>query len=109
MTKYILVLVGIISSALAQIMLKKTSEFGFFKEGGFFVYFISGGIFYVVSFAVYTYALKIFNLSKISPVMTIATMILVVAGGILFFKESLNSRQILGILLGIVSVILIMK
>lgn len=45
----------------------------------------------------YTYALKVFNLSKNSPVMTIGTMLLVVVAGILMFQEQLSSKQMLGI------------
>lgn len=109
MLKFILVAVGIISSALAQIMLKKSSEFEFFKKPSFFLYFILGGLFYVLSFGIYAYALKMFSLSKISPVMTIGTMLLVVLAGILFFRESLALRQIIGVLMGIVAVLLIME
>jgi len=90
-------------------MLKKSSGFGFLKEFNFFVYFILGGLSYLISFGIYAYALKIFNLSKISPVMTIGTMLLVVLAGILLFKEVITSKQVLGIILGLVSIALIIK
>ena len=109
MNRIILVLLGILFSALAQIMLKKSSGFEFLKEFNFFVYFILGGLSYVVSFGIYAYALKIFNLSKISPVMTIGTMLLVVIAGVLMFKEVVTSKQALGIILGLISIILIIR
>lgn len=109
MTKYLLVLLGILTSGLAQIMLKKSSSFDFLKDYNFFVYFILGGLFYVISFGTYAYVLKIFSIGKISPVMTIGTMLLVVIAGTLFFKESMTSRQIIGVILGLVSIILIIK
>lgn len=109
MIKIPLVLVGIFTSALAQIMLKKSNSFYFFKENNFYIYFILGGLFYVVSFVIYAYILKAFSLSKISPVMTIGTMVLVVLAGIIVFKEHLNIKQILGIMLGFVSIILIIN
>lgn len=109
MTKVILVFFGILTSALAQIMLKKSSGFQFLKEYNFFVYFILGGLFYVFSFGIYAYVLKIFSLSKISPVMTIGTMLLVVVAGVLMFREQLTSKQILGIFVGLISIILIAK
>jgi len=109
MNKFILILLGIIFSALAQIMLKKSSGFEFLKEFNFFFYFVLGGLSYVISFGIYTYALKIFNLSKISPVMTIGTMLLVVIAGVLMFKESVTSKQALGIILGLASIFLIIK
>ena len=107
--KFLLVALGILSSALAQIMLKKSSEFSFFKEFDFFKFFILGGLFYVFSFGIYAYALKVFDLSKISPVMTIGVMVIVVATGVLFFRETITLSQSLGIFLGIVAVLLIMK
>lgn len=109
MMKYLLVILGILTSGLAQIMLKKSSSFGFFKDYNFFVYFILGGFFYVISFGTYAYVLKIFSIGKISPVMTIGTMLLVVIAGSLLFKESITSRQMIGVVLGLVSIILIIK
>lgn len=109
MIKIFLVLLGIVASALAQVMLKKSGNFQFFKEYQFFFYLIFGGIFYVISFGLYAYLLKIFSLSKISPVMTIGTMLLAVLAGIFFFKENIASKQVIGIILGIVSIILIIK
>ncbi len=107
MNKYVMVFLGVVSSGLAQIMLKKSSQFTFLKDVNFFIYFILGGFFYVGSFFLYAYLLKIFNISKISPVMTIATMILVVAAGLLIFKEVVTLKQGIGIVLGLVSIMLI--
>lgn len=109
MSSILLIFLGIATSALAQIMLKKSSGFQFLKDYNFFVYFILGGLFYVFSFGIYAYVLKIFNLSKISPVMTIGTMLLVVLAGIFVFREEISSRQMLGIVLGAVSIALIIK
>jgi multidrug transporter EmrE-like cation transporter len=109
MNNFLLIAVGIATSALAQIMLKKSSGFQFLKEPGFFIFFIAGGLFYVASFGIYTYALKIFNLSKISPVMTIGTMLLVVIAGTLIFKEEISFKQSVGIFLGVLSIALIVR
>lgn len=106
---FILVFLGILTSALAQVMLKKSSNFEFLKDIKFFLYFFLAGGFYVFSFGVYAYVLKIFNISKISPVMTIGTMILVILSGFLFFNELISWKQILGILLGILAITLILK
>lgn len=109
MVKYALVLLGIITSALAQIMLKKSSAFPFFKDFNFFLFFVLGGLFYVVSFGLYAYVLKVFDISKISPVMTIGVMVIVVATGALFFKEVISIKQSIGIFLGLASIILILS
>lgn len=109
MSKIILVLLGILTSALAQIMLKKSSSFQFLKEFNFFLYFILGGLFYIFSFGIYAYILRIFNLSKISPIMTIGTMLGVIVAGVILFREELTLKQILGILIGFISIMLIIK
>lgn len=109
MIKYFLIFFGILASGLAQIMLKKSSSFAFLKEWNFFLYFVLGGFFYVFSFGIYAYVLKMFDMSKISPIMTIGTMLLVVIAGVVFFRESLTLRQIIGVLLGFVSIVLIVK
>jgi drug/metabolite transporter (DMT)-like permease len=109
MINFLLIFVGIFVSALAQIMLKKAGNFEFMKDFNFFLFFLLGGGFYVISFGIYTYLLKIFDISKISPVMTIGTMLLVVLSGIVLFKEVLSIRQMIGVLFGIISIILIIK
>lgn len=109
MINFLLVFLGIVASALAQLMLKKSGSFQFLKEPRFFFYLVFGGVFYAISFILYAYLLKIFSLSKISPVMTIGTMLLVVFAGMFFFKESIVLKQVVGIILGIISIILIVK
>lgn len=109
MINFLLVFVGIMMSALAQVMLKKSGEFEFLKEFNFFLYFVLGGFFYVISFGIYAYVLKIFSISKISPIMTIGTMLLVVIAGGFLFKESITTMQMVGVVLGIISIMLIIK
>lgn len=109
MNKITLVLLGILASSLAQIMLKKSGEFPFFKEFYFFVYFAFGGLFYFISFVAYASILKVFNLSKISPIMTIATMLLVVLAGYFLFKEEISAKQAVGVALGALSIFLLVK
>lgn len=106
MTKYGLVLLGIIFSAIAQIMIKKSSAFEI-RDFSFILFFGLAGVFYVLAFGLYAYILKHFALSKISPVMTIGTMILVVCSGIIFFREVVSVKQSIGILVGILSIYLI--
>ena len=106
MIKYILIILGIIFSAIAQVMIKKSSTFEI-KESSFFLYLALAGLCYVLSFGLYAYILKYFALSKISPIMTIGTMIIVVGSGIFLFKETITLKQSLGIFIGILSIYLI--
>lgn len=109
MINFLLILLGILVSAAAQVMLKKAASFEFLKEFSFFLYFFLGGGFYVLSFGIYAYLLKIFNISKISPIMTVGTMLLVVLSGVIIFKEVLTIKQIFGIILGVASIVLIVR
>ncbi|MDR3491547.1 MAG: hypothetical protein P4M12_05805 [Gammaproteobacteria bacterium] len=109
MIKYVLILTGILSSALAQVMLKKSSSYHLFEGYYCIIYVVLGALFYIISFALYAYLLKIFDLNKISPIMTIGTMLAVVATGLLVFKETVSTRQVIGIILGSLSILLVVK
>jgi drug/metabolite transporter (DMT)-like permease len=106
MIKFLLIPIGIAASALAQVLLKKAAVFSF-SDALFYVYFCCAGLSYVVSFGLYAVILKYFPISKISPVMTLGTMALVLATGVLFFKEIITVKQIIGIALGIIAILLI--
>ena len=104
---WIYVLGGIIFSSLAQILLKRAT----FLEGKDSVWFLSiaGSSFcYLISFAAYYLALRQFAISKISPVMTVGVVLIVVTYGY-WMGEIITTRQSLGVLLGIISIILILS
>jgi drug/metabolite transporter (DMT)-like permease len=104
--KYLLIPLGIVASAAAQLSLKKASYISH-KELFFYVYLCTSGAFYVVSFGLYTIILKHFPMAKISPVMTLGTMALVVITGSLIFREIISVRQLIGIAIGAIAIILI--
>lgn len=106
--KYLFILLGILSSASAQMLLKKASFHGI-RDFNFYVFFGLAGFSYLVSFVLYTLILKLFPLNKISPVMTCGTMIMVLLGSYLFYCEALSLRHIIGIVLGIISIFLIIR
>jgi drug/metabolite transporter (DMT)-like permease len=107
MLNYGLAALGIICSALAQIMLKKGGTYNF-KELSFFIYFGAAVFFYVLAMLLYFYILKFFPLNKISPATSIAAMILIVIAGSVIFHEQIGLQQTAGIILGAISIILIM-
>jgi len=106
MNKYILIIVGILCSALAQVLMKKSSIYQL-KDIQFYIFLGTAALTYVISFISYAFILKSFPISRISPVMTISTMIIIVIIGILFFKEILSIRQCIGILFGLISIFLL--
>lgn len=69
---------------------------------------ILGFLAYIGSFLIYTfYIIKNFDLSYIFPIVTGITQVLVVAAGVLIFKESLSTYSIGGIILIILGVVLL--
>jgi len=96
--KYILVALGILTSALAQVLLKVSANRS--GEGIIHTYlnpYIIGGIFsYGVSFLLYVYILKKFPLSSISPIMVGGTTVIIVIAAYLM-GESINFYKLIGI------------
>jgi len=106
MIKYLFAVLGILSSTIAQALLKKTSALSF-KDASYYIYFCFAGLFYVVSLGLYTLLLRHFPITKISPVMTLGTMMMIIIFGILMFNETITYKQMIGIVLGMAAIILI--
>ena len=104
-TKYILVLFGVLTSASAQIMLKKSSGFHIWAKP-WFVFILLSAFLYFVSFVLYFHILKRFPISKIYPIITICVILLITSYGF-FIGEKISTRQMAGLLLGMCSIYLI--
>ena len=57
----------------------------------------------------WVFSLRQLKLSEIGHLYCIATMLLLTAGGVLFFHESLRPREIIGLVLGIASLALLRR
>jgi drug/metabolite transporter (DMT)-like permease len=106
--KYLLASLSVLSAVFAQILIKKASFYQF-AERKWFVFILFSIFFYAVTFLTQTFVIRFFPISKILPVSAIAIMILIFLAGILFFGESVNMKQIAGIVLGIISILLILS
>jgi drug/metabolite transporter (DMT)-like permease len=62
-----------------------------------------------MAFFAQAYLMRLFPLSKVGPVMSIATMLLVFLCGVWFFSEHIGAKQIVGLALGIASIYLILS
>jgi multidrug transporter EmrE-like cation transporter len=95
---------GIFCSALAQVLLKLSS-----KAAGWSLPWIGalGGaaLSYGVSFFLYSLILRKSELSRIGPLMTSATALLVAAAGVILFGEDLTLRRGIGIGLGVAALV----
>jgi drug/metabolite transporter (DMT)-like permease len=102
MIKYLLLSVGILTSALAQILLKKASFYEI-KSIIWLIYILLSITIYGGAFIIYSIILKYYPISVASPVMTIGVMIIVFCFGA-YIGEHITPKQIIGFALGLVSV-----
>ncbi len=72
-------------------------------------YFFSGVFVYALSSAGWFYVMKNIKLSSLGIIYSITTAILLTLLGVLFFKEQLDRYDIIGIFLGIISIVILTK
>ena len=104
MIKYLLIIISIGAAAAAQLCMKKSSCAGILSKQGL-LWLAFAGASYFLSFVFYALLMKYFNLNRISPVMAIATTCTVVLAATVLFIEPLSVRMIMGLGLGILSII----
>ncbi len=63
---------------------------------------------YCLAFLAQAHLMRILPLSKVGPVMSIATMLLVFVCGVWLFNEHIGARQIIGLVLGAAAIYLIL-
>jgi drug/metabolite transporter (DMT)-like permease len=109
MTLYFLIAIDIFALAAAQLMLKKgalllgTMDFSLVNLWGLILaifknFYIFGGLFLMgIGFFTWLFILSRVNLSLIYPISASLTLVMIIAGSLLFFKESLDLSQIIGI------------
>jgi drug/metabolite transporter (DMT)-like permease len=101
------VIIGILSTALAQISLKISSAHDVMRPK-WAVWLILSLLAYVVSFLSYYMALKSFDISKVQPIMMASITSIIALYG-LAVGEDFNHFRLAGIVLAITSVFLISK
>jgi len=102
-----LVLIGVVFTAFAQVVLKKAAYFEIRTSPWFFYMGLSAAS-YVLSFVLYSRILKYFELNKIYPAMTIAQIMLITLYGLLI-GEAVHGRHALGLLCGMLAIYLILS
>lgn len=104
---WLYVFCGIICSALAQICMKRAT-FWEIHDPYWYAYIVGSAFSYLVSFACYYMALRVFSISRISPLMTVGVVLIVVTYGF-STGETIALKHALGVLLGIISIVLILS
>lgn len=107
MNVYLMMCAGVLLNVLAQLIIKKGAAYDTLscEWNG---YMGSSIFLYGLSFLVYSYVLKKMALNVAAPVMSVATLVCVVLLSFLFFKEELSIRQISGLFLGAIAVLLLL-
>ena len=105
--KDLLVIMGVVFAVTAQVLLKYASlAVSMSKRWLFFIGF--SAVSYAIAFLFQLYIYKYFPLSKIAPTLSTAIVLFVIIMGVWLFNETLQTKQIIGILLGAASIYLIM-
>jgi drug/metabolite transporter (DMT)-like permease len=102
-----LVVIGVISTAIAQILLQRASQFDV-SASPWLLFMGLAAASYTLSFILYSRILKYYPLNKVYPAMTVAQIILITLYG-LVIGEVIDVRQALGLLFGMVSIYLILS
>ena len=108
MRKYFFLFMPVLFSAAAQLLIKQAA-LKEWKSTGWLLTMGGSILSYVLAFALYSVTVRYFPVSVASPVNTILVMLLVIAGGVLFWQEPFGIQRALGAVLGIVSLILMLS
>ena len=103
----VLVAIGILATAVAQVLLKKAAPYEI-RTTSWLLFMGLAAASYTISFILYSRILKYYPLNKVYPAMTVAQIILITLYG-LVVGEVIDGRQALGLLFGIVSIYLILS
>lgn len=102
----LLVFLGILTTAVAQVMLKKAAGFEV-RTSSWIIWMGLSAASYTVSFVAYSRILKYFALNKVYPAMTVAQIMVITVIG-LWMGEAIGARHALGLVFGAVAIYLIL-
>ncbi len=101
-----LILSGVACSTGAQVFMKLASRLKFPSPANLGWLFCAA-LSYALSFAAYAALLRRMELSRVSPLMTVAVSLCAVLAGTLGFGEGFTWKKAAGLALGLVSVVLL--
>lgn len=102
-TDILMFILAAITAALPLPLLKSYNET---KDNSFIMYAI---ISYLVLIAAYIYITSKYFIAIIYPILKVLSIMIVVFFGVVIYKEKLESYQIVGIVLGLISIMLMYK
>lgn len=106
MSRYVILFLPVVFAVGAQLLIKAASFHPVRSFSWVLVIFFS--IFcYLLAFVLYSNTVRHFSISIASPVNTLAVMVVVILAGVFIWGETLSFRQIVGMLLGVVALLLL--
>lgn len=106
MQRYAILFLPVVFTVTAQLLVKNAS-FHPVRSSSWVVAIVLSIACYLLAFVLYSNTVRHFPISIASPVNTLAVMVVVVAAGTFFWGEALNTRQIVGLFLGVISLVLL--
>lgn len=70
-------------------------------------FFIAGAVIYALTAFGWVWAMRHLKLAQLGAFYSVSTALLLAVIGVVFFQETLKTREVIGIILGVVSLILI--
>ncbi len=108
MQKYFFLFMPVLFSTAAQLLIKQAA-LKEWKSMGWLLTMGGSILAYLLAFALYSITVRYFPVSVASPVNTILVMLLVIAGGILFWQEPFGVQRAVGTVIGILSLLLMLS
>ncbi len=102
--KFLLILLSVSAAAAAQLCMKKSAALTFASRSTI-LWLAFAVAAYAISFLLYALLMRQFQLNRLSPVMAIATTGMVVVLATCLFQEPLTPKMVVGIGLGVASII----
>ncbi|CAK8724933.1 EamA domain-containing protein [Candidatus Electrothrix laxa] len=107
MQKYFFLFAPVLFSVAAQLLIKQAA-LKEWKSMGWLLTMCGSILAYLLAFALYSVTVRYFPVSVASPVNTILVMLLVIAGGVVFWQEPFGTQRMIGAVLGVLSLILML-
>ena len=108
MRKYLFLFLPVLFSTAAQLLIKQAA-LQKWKSMGWLLAMGGSILAYILAFVLYSVTVRYFPVSVASPVNTILVMLLVIAGGVVFWQEPFGMQRAIGAILGIISLVLILS
>ena len=101
----IVILISVVT-ALGDVCMKLAGNSGKFFDGKWFA---CGMLLYLVTGIGWFLAMRVVKMSSIGVIYGVSTVILLTAIGVLFFDEKLHAMEVVAIILGLSSIILLVR